>query len=436
MKTSIKCQNQLVLFMTFFLLLISYIFISFKVRFHYDDYYSIVTFFLSLLLFLQGLKQFQKYGLQISNAFLMSFYFFLSLNCYGISMLQKPKTLLDIYYYFWGPLLFYIILVYFEKLSIKIKRVHTKLSFEFICNIFLFSFIGLYAYVFKTKGVRIFSNTLKSEQQSLYVIAGISGLIDVLAWTLLMLSFSINKKILKISMIICPIVFTFLNASRTLTMRMLVYMLCYVLYARGKKAANSKSIVRTILFSTVIIIGFGAWGNYREKVSGFMTISISTALQSVSGNTIFDWMYAYSAFNYDVIKQVVIEKSFPFRFKSLLRPLLRLIGGSAIIGEYNKLVSTQVQSIKGFNAATFLLYPIFELRYFYFIELFILAFIVSIVAKLSKVIGFRGGYVYFIMASIMTVYGDYYLDINGFYAIILGLIICYLIRPSVTLQEN
>ena len=70
------------------------------------------------------------------------------------------------------------------------------------------------------------------------------------------------------------------------------------------------------------------------------------------------------------------------------------------------------------------------MKYFYFIELILLSIIIMLFAKLSKSVDFRGGYVYFIMASIMTVFGNYYLDINGFYAVILGVIICFLIKPS------
>ena len=435
MKAKKTVQNQLLIITAFFVIFIGFIIISFGIRHSRNDYYNIITFFFSVFLFLYGLTHFLKNGLQISNAFLISFYFFLALNCFNVSLLQKPKTLTDIYFYFFGPLMFYLIINYLEKATIKLKYVNIKLSYELVCKGFLIMFIALYGYIFKTKGIRFFSNTLKSEQQSLYVVSGISGLIDVLAWLLLMLSFSTKKKVLKILMILCPILFTFFSASRTLTMRMLIFMGCYVFYSKGKKAANSKSIFRAMFFGVGVIVGFGVWGNYREKVSGFMTISISAALQSVSNNTIFDWLYAYSAFNYDVIKQVVIEKNFPFRFRALLRPILRVVGGSSAIGQYNKIVSSEVGSIKGFNGSTFLLHPIFELKYFYFIELFILAVIVAIMAKISKTLNFRGGYVYYIMASVMTVFGEYYLDINGFYAVVMGIIICYLIRPTMKFES-
>jgi hypothetical protein len=114
----------------------------------------------------------------------------------------------------------------------------------------------------------------------------------------------------------------------------------------------------------------------------------------------------------------------------LFLPVIRIFGGTSAIAEYNKILSLQVGSVRGFNGSTFLLHPIYEMGYLYFIELVCLAIIVAVTAKIAKSLSFRGGYVYFIMASIMTVFGDYYLDINGFYAVVIGVFICFFIEPS------
>lgn len=423
-------ENRNAVILAFLIALLGFSFIFQSSERTNSGFFNVLTYFFSILFFLYGLKDFIDHGLLISNAFLISFYFFLALNCFGFSLLQKPKTPIDVYFFFFGPLLFFLSLDILDKINFRVKRFTFSISYEFVCSCILIVFVMLYLYIFMTKGIRMFSNQLKSQQQSLYVVEGISGLIDVLAWLLLMLSFSTKRKKLKFLMISCPILFTLMNASRTLTMRMLVFMISYFLYARGKRAGSGKTLTRVMILGVIIIVAFGLWGNYREKTAGWMTVTIGDALQSTSNNSVFNWMYSYTAFNFDVIKQVVIEKTFPFRFQALFLPVIRLIYGSAAVGEYNKIVSEEVGSIKGFNGSTFLLHSIYEMKYFYFIELILLSIIIMLFAKLSKSVDFRGGYVYFIMASIMTVFGNYYLDINGFYAVILGVIICFLIKPS------
>jgi len=410
----------------------------------FDPFYNLAncaTYFLAIFICLYGVVDFFRNGLKIANAFLISFYFFLAVNCLGLSYLQRPKTLLDMYYFFFGPVLFYCALSLLENMRINIKkRITLKIQMDWVNWGLLVAFCGLYLFVFATKGIRLFSTTLKSEQARLFVIPGVSGLIDMLGWTLLMLSLNAKNKHLKWLMIVVPVLFTLLNASRTLTMRMGAFVVCLFLFSRGKKISSIKLISLILVIAILVVVLFGVWGNYRERISGWSNladIGISTALESKVDNDILGWLYGYSAINYDVLKQRIIEREFTVPFRHLFVPIIRAIGGSEAVGAYNAEIGKAFgKSLNGFNATTFLASPIMELREFYFIELLLLALIIGVCVMLSRAVGFRGAYVYFTMASIMSVFGDYYIDINGDYAIILGLLVCVLVNQYPTYTEK
>ena len=401
-----------------------------------DNIWNFITYVFSIVLFVYGLWQFLLDGITISNTFLMCFYLFLAVNCFLLSGLQKAKTFLDLYYFFVGPLMFYEIIKATEKKKLIISNGYFKIDYDKLCLYVVALFVLMYIFIFRTKGVRIFSTTLKSQQADLYVIPGISGWIDVLGWLTLMLSYTVKKKLLRVLMYFTPPIFTFLNASRTLTMRMVVFLICLFLYKKGKKVANSKTISRIIVVIISIIIVFGVWGNYREEVSGYTSKSITTLSDGYIDNDIFNWVYSYSALNYDVLKQTIIEESFPMQCKRIFAPIIRIIGGSEAILNLQLERASQVGSISGFNGATFMSNPIYEMNVLYWIQLLFLAIIVSFLGRMSKSVQFYGGYIYFLMASVMATFGNFYIDVNGIYGVVLGIIICFCVSPMYKSEHN
>ena len=112
---------------------------------------SSLSFFISIF----ALKKLRK-GLFASNMFLLFFYIGLALNGLELSLLQNKKEVIDIYFFFCGPLVFYIILSFIEKVRIKkVNFYKIKVNGNYFAISIFLIYLLLRIIIFKKTGIKL-----------------------------------------------------------------------------------------------------------------------------------------------------------------------------------------------------------------------------------------------------------------------------------------
>ena len=382
---------------------------------------NVVIVILSTLITCLAAISIKVQGIFLYNVFLCSFFGVLIFNNFNISALQMEKTITDIYYYFFGPLVFAEILYLFERKKIKYYFSGFQLSPNFLGGVIAGLCIIFYLRVFSMTGIRAFGNEWLSSQSSNYVIQGSSGMSNLFMWLCLMMVPVVNKK-LKIILIIIPFFCAFLSASRGDIMRIALYLLMMWMAFAGKKIATRRNIRKFMIIVAIILVFFSAYGNYRQEKRGWNS-TIGYMLQSKVDNDVINWAYAYSAINFDVLKLYTSSEP-TMEIELLYTPIMRITEGADAVENYYN--SMYISGLHGFNAATFLSYFIKETGYFYFFQVAILAIIIGIMDKICLSINFKGGHIFLLMLTTLNVFGNYYLIVSLLYSLIAGMILYFI----------
>ena len=382
---------------------------------------NVVIVILSTLITCLAAISIKVQGVFLYNAFLCSFFGVLIFNNFNISALQMEKTITDIYYYFFGPLVFAEILYLFERKKIKYYFSGFQLNPNFLGGVIAGLCIIFYLRVFSMTGIRAFGNEWLSSQSSNYVIQGSSGMSNLFMWLCLMMVPVVNKK-LKIILIIIPVFCAFLSASRGDIMRIALYLLMMWMAFAGKKIATRRNIRKFMIIVAIILVFFSAYGNYRQEKRGWNS-TIGYMLQSKVDNDLINWAYAYSAINFDVLKLYTSSEP-TMEIELLYTPIMRITEGADAVENYYN--SMYISGLHGFNAATFLSYFIKETGYFYFFQVAILAIIIGIMDKICLSINFKGGHIFLLMLTTLNVFGNYYLIVSLLYSLIAGMILYFI----------
>ncbi|ALU14149.1 polysaccharide biosynthesis protein [Eubacterium limosum] len=389
---------------------------------------NLLIFIFSLLIFIASLFSIVGTGLQTYNLFAFTFFLFLCLNTFNLSLLQIEKTFMDIYYYFFGSVVFILCLYLGEKVLLnKNKKIKIKVKGFFEPNKMVVILLILYfliQFIIYTKvGFAFLSmeNNLRFLDRSAYRIQGLSGIVSIVKWILLMFIPVIKRK-RKLLVIISLIVFDgILSVSRGDISRVILYLI--ILWISNlwtnKKTINKKEMIKKSLiglaFIILFLIIFSILGNIRQGIGDY-SFSITKLSQGRVNSDIVNWLYTYTSINFDVLLKY--KNFIPINFAvQLFLPLFRLFGQNNLVDHYLSIADNI--SISGFNACTFIGTAIVDFGALYFVELGIMGLSIGIFMRLIKnstrFIGIKN-FVYLMIS--LLIFGNYIFSPNYFYSIL------------------
>lgn len=388
------------------------------------NFYDAFIFACSIFIVFLAINNMDQIGIKFVNIFSISYFGAIALNSLKLSIFQDNKNFIDLYYFFIGPLLFVLIILYFENKTPKIyKRIKILpvMTEEKLTFMLLFAYLVIKIYIISQTGIRLIDNNWDDTRLDLYIIPGMSALSDILMYVLLMEIPMIKSKRVKLVVVTLIILMSgILMAKRGNIVRIFIYLFFYVLYNfKNKISLKNKFLV--LIFIVVFFISFASIGNYRQKMRGIDNVNniISQNLGVNLGNPVFNWMYAYVGLNHDVMKQIYYEYPNTFSFKGLYLPLGRLIFGNQWVGNYYDYYKTH--GINGFNASTFLSFYIADWGQLYFICLMIYGVILGFILRLCISLRYHGGYIFLITFGSLLFFGNSFISPTVFFSIIIGI---------------
>lgn len=388
------------------------------------DWASLLIFMGAMLAFYIGMNDVRMHGGSLSNVFMISYFGGLAMNCLNLSQLQEPKNLVDAYYFFVGPIIFYYILRFGEnrKIGLRFKSL-IKIDPNKLGLILYFIYLAAVLYLFSKVGIRFVTDEWSSMDSKYYVVPGLSGFVGSLRWVLLILLPEVKTKY-KVLFVMTAFISGLLMAKRGDAIRVLVFALMYIVATY--KIFKPKMFMRFIVIVFGIMVLFSEWGDYRQLQRGWeVSQTVGGLLNSSVENNVVNWIYGYVGINYDVMKQFYIEAPFSWEMKEIFLPIIRIIGDASSVEEYYD--DTGMHGLNGFNAAPFIANFIYELGPLYIFDIALLGGIVSFLSNLCMRFNVVGGRLLLMMITALCFSGNYYLNVNLFYALLLSIMIYGLI---------
>lgn len=356
-----------------------------------------------------GIHNIKKFGITIDSVFILCYFGVLIVNNLNISALQMEKTLMDYYYFFCGPMIFVLILYIVEKLPVKPLRKRLHINANIVASLFFVIYIIMKVYIFHRTGIRLFSNAWSTSQSPSFIIPGISGISSMFMWLTLMMLPDVSNQKLKMTVIFLAILLDgIFPASRGNAMRIVLMAIFLYVYKHGQHVFYRRNLTKCICIVITIFVIFSFWGDIRQEKRGYGTeYNIGLYLGSYLNNDTINWIYSYTALNFDVLKQCFLGREPTYELHALLLPIMRISSGNKTIQTYYDSIYTN--GLKGFNASTFLSNFILEFGAFYFVEIVVLGLIVSLLSLWCRWCKLRGGYAYLLMLTAFSFFGNYYL---------------------------
>lgn len=351
-----------------------------------------------------AVRSIKKKGAKTYNVFLISFFLCLLLNTTKLSIYQKEKDLLDVYYLLTGPLVLTVFLYIFEHYKcLKLKSLNL-VPVDLAYAILLGGYVLVKLYISSIVGWRIDSlqvGTMLISGDEL-TVPGFSGLAISLQWILLMLTPSVSKKRRWMCVVfgVALSVFAFLHVKRGDIMRMGIFFLALYLIRmyqpkRIRAMRSSKGTFRLVAIVAVILVFFVITGNIREEARGGDVMGVIYDSGVKIDNPVIAWTYSYFALNVDVLK--------------LYYPKIALGESAALLsmikGEEIDFVG---QNINGFNASTFLMQFIVDYQEWFFFELIVFSLIIGFIILISRSVRHKGMYAFVLALIILFPFGNYF----------------------------
>ena len=395
------------------------LFFSNDVRYNFPN--STVTL-ISILVIFFSIESIRVNGLKAYNVFSIAFFFPLYLNTLVLSDLQMEKQFYDLYFLLLGPLLFSFVLYFFERTPVK--KVYTRFKLIDINYFYLFiliCFLIIKLYIGSIKGFKIAALTEQGADLSFnaFAIPGFSGVAGILQWMILILSFSVNKR-LRILGITSLILFNSVlgvnrgDLTRTITF-LLLYQIFELNYSNGQFGyifSKYKSmLIKSFLFFLVLFVVFG---QVREIFQDREVTVITDLLQSKIDSILVAWLYSYFALGYDVLLLYVRAEHFG-HFEYL----------TAFLNPSEKLSPPISLTLWPFNQTTVLRPYIASLGYYYFIFFIIKGVLTGLFLRAAKSIDCKGLYVFIMMFLIFSFFSEYFLSRS----VLLSMFLIILIFP-------
>lgn len=380
-------------------------------------------------------------GIRTDNLFYISFYLAVLLNQFDISAYQVSKDWELLYYLTGGPLVFGGMLYLAEK---KLTIVNDDNDSNIKVNA-KYCLFGLYfllkMYMISKTGIRILSTNLNPEEEYLYIIPGLSGLVLIMYYIILMQSIKEKgkKKLLIISLLI--LFEGVFSGHRGEIMRILLFVVLDYAIREGKRIVNKKNVKRIAMIMLSIICMFGIMGEYRQSViyqaaNATQAFSMPLKIQSRIDNSVICWFYAYTGFNIEVLNRTIkIMDECSYKMESIMLPITRVMSGTVAVEAYYQ--SMAFGDYGGINAATFLKPYIIDMGYFYFIELLFAGMIYYRLVRYAKRNSYSS-YIFILMLISLVIFGDYMFSVDRFYALISNIIFerIFLIRNNCVLNNH
>lgn len=385
------------------------------------NFFNLIIAYCSSFLFIYaGTKIFQKRELKSHLIFIFSFYIGLYFNTFMLSRFQTEKNYIDVYYFFTGPILFYLVLYFFENKSIKTIKYRKRLiNINVLYLIFLSSYILLKLYISSLVGWRIssFDNSNFLQSGSLYTVSGYSGLAAILQWMLVIFSLNTKRRYAIIG-IIAIIIFSYLHVKRGDILRVALFYFIFYSFRIFKLSksirlkSNFNNTFKIVVMLVLLLLVFVYLGNIREELRGNTEAVLSNNIGIDNAPAYLSWFYGYIPINYEVVR-------FYFNTSPTNYPHALL---KTIISPDSEVLNSE-HSINGFNASTILTSFIKDYGEFYFLEMILFAFVIGLLIKQAKKQQFLGCYVFISMILGYSFFGNYFEVRSMFLPILASLII-------------
>lgn len=423
------------------------LFIVCNLFFHDGDFSisNIIIAIFSIFLFVIGFDGFTK-AINASNTFLTFFYFGLALNCLELSGLQTEKKVIDIYFYFVGPLVFVSIIRLIERVKFrKLKRIKPlNIKGEYIALLVFVIYLVLKLMVFKTTGIKYLDSNFSMSDNSEYAVTGVTGVCNMF---MLMSLMFLNEQKGVIRVIIIGTVLLFecvFMVSRGQLIKVFAFLLMYFLlnqdvlktlgksiYEKTNKVLSKRNKRIIVIVGVAVLLAFSYMGQYRQSVRSNGVYNILTVTDLKINSIPLAWFYSYYPLNFEVIREYYGSSMTVLGYPStILMPIVRLVlnDSQAYIEMMN---ASSKLHINGFNAATFLSRYILDFGYFYFIELAILALYIGVVEKIAINRNAKGVYAFLLSLVLLYSFGDY--SMVAYYVLA---IVAMLILYTFVIKEN
>lgn len=299
--------------------------------------------------------------------------------------------------------------------TVKFKKLPQVpiLDADVIFYSFLALFIILKIYIINKTGIRLESLIEGSRVDGKeFVIPGISGLVALLQWSLLILFPFINRK-KKVIAFMCILLFAFLSAKRGDLVRLLMFVGVYF-YILNKGNISRRSVIIVTLCIVFFGFGFALLGDIRQAQydTGF---SIVSTLGSYYNSSSLSWFFGYTGFNFEVLGRIPVsnEVNLPM---SVIIPVYRSgIDEGELLSYYKELSQYRVS---GFNASTFLGPMVHDMGQFFWMELILFLCIISLIISLAKMCDSIGSEIMILSLVALLPFGNFLLSPQFMFAII------------------
>lgn len=436
MRLKIECKT-IIIFIIAIIFYLSWIAIFYDWGF---NIFNVIIYIGALLLVLYGRGDYKINGVTPFSLFLISFNSVLLFNCFNFAGVQQEKNILDLYYFFFGPCIFAMLLRsnhLEKKVNTIIENVESKNlykiedDFRFLRRVIIILWIThlfLRIYIYKETGIRFFSSQWSFAESQAFVISGISGLAQMLLWVCLMFVPIFNKMwgmLIGLTSVIIPL----LDASRGDLMRVLAILMFVVLYGNRKEIElkiEKRERRLIVILGSLILALFVIMGLYRNQMRNSPTNNMGMALESRIDNVAFNWIYGYTGVNFDVLKDMYTNIEPSGHITLLLTPFIRFIYGSEVVMIHRE--EMFYNGLNGINAPTFLGTFVQELGCLYFVDIIILGLVTKTIYVYSMKKEFKGGIIMVLASVLFAFYGCFLTSTTIIYAIIFSILLYNVMR--------
>ena len=381
-----------------------------------------ILFIAVLSIFSWGSVDLKNRGINAYNLFIITYFGIMLLSLLLLSNLQEAKSLYDIYYILFGPLITLAFLYFSERINVKkVKIRFLKVSPNTIALSLLVTLILLKSYIFYTKGIRLISFMHGDfPGGDAFVVPGITGLSNIAFWLLIMMIPFVRFR-MKIFIITITIAISILIVKRGDIMREILFLSLLFVYLKKDLLFNKKNLVILFIGALVTINIFSYFGEKRQH-SHDADFSIVAMLDSKIDSISFSWIYAYTAINFEVLNTYIYDDSdkimYPF---DILKPAMNLMGMKKEIAIYEG--SNWFNRIEGFNAVPYQATFIKDMGMLYIIETIIYSLMLALFILLSRILKAEGVYIFVLTLIAFSFFGAYLLNPQFFYVAIAGLLL-------------
>ncbi|WP_448105366.1 hypothetical protein [Pedobacter panaciterrae] len=387
-----------------------------------EDIVNFIVSILSLIFTYFSILSINRNNLKSYNVFALFYFGALFTSTWSLSSFQTPKNIHDIYFYFIGPSCFILVLYLFEiKQKIYLPKVKPFLNIHLLYTVFLVIFIGVKLYIGFTVGWRIDSlkDSTYLESGRDYVIPGVSGLVAIIQWQLLIFAPYVKRKYVICAVVAIVILTGILHVKRGDVIRLMMFLFIWFLnnqlngkgYSLGKK-------VKTIV---IIIFGFLLFvesGNIRQTARGGSMNDLKSNIGMNYAPVSVAWFYGYVSINFEVVRYYFNTN--PSNAPSSITSLFS--------GEDETTEVSDNHSINGFNASTFIAGFIKDYNYLYFLEMTFFGLIIGTLLVIIKGQEFIGVYLFILSFLALSFFGNYLSNRSIFFAILSAMVLYPFLR--------